>query len=64
MAHLIAGCAAAAARTDNSEGCAAGGLGAVVGESTAEIGRIARLRRIGGIAQAGGGNQVQRQWDL
>ena len=37
VAHLIAGCAAGAARTGNSEGCAAGGLGAVVGESAAEI---------------------------
>jgi filamentous hemagglutinin len=35
VAHAIAGCAVGAVRTDNSSGCSAGAIGAVVGELTA-----------------------------
>jgi filamentous hemagglutinin len=36
VAHAVAGCMVGAARTDNSGGCAAGALGAAIGELAAE----------------------------
>ena len=37
VAHALVGCAMGAASTGNSEGCAAGALGAVIAEATAEL---------------------------
>ncbi|KQW55919.1 hypothetical protein ASC92_17830 [Variovorax sp. Root411] len=61
IAHAIAGCAVGAGRANSSSGCAAGALGAVVGELTAEMAgrqdntvQMAQLMAVLAVAVAGG----------